>query len=232
MLQIFIALLAGVLTVGAPCILPVLPILLGGSVAQTGKNRPLFITIGFIVTFAGAALLFAGLSNVLGLGQQELRTAAIFLLGIFGFFLIWPKPFEIISAHLGSYITKIIKFSSHSGGNFGGFMLGASLGLVWTPCAGPVLGSILTLIATSTDLKRAGILLTAYALGAGILMLAIAYGGQYVTTRVRGIAKYSVQIQQAFGLMILGLAVAMYFQYDLVIQQKILDHFPNLVPNL
>ncbi|WP_457831760.1 cytochrome c biogenesis CcdA family protein, partial [Staphylococcus aureus] len=70
-------------------------------------------------------------------------------------------------------------------GNWGGFVLGMTLGVVWTPCAGPVLGSILTLVATSSELAKSALLLFVYALGAGVPMLAIAYGGQYVTTRVR-----------------------------------------------
>ena len=78
-------------------------------------------------------------------------------------------------------------------GNLGGFLLGTTLGLVWTPCAGPVLGSILTVVATSKDTAWASTLLVVYAIGAAIPMLAIAYGGQAVTTRVRSIARISPQ---------------------------------------
>ncbi|WP_368734835.1 cytochrome c biogenesis CcdA family protein, partial [Klebsiella pneumoniae] len=70
---------------------------------------------------------------------------------------------------------------------------------VWTPCAGPVLGSILTLVATSRNLGWAGTLLVAYAIGAAIPMLAIAYGGQAATTRVRSLARISPRLQQGFG---------------------------------
>lgn len=232
MIQVFIAVTAGILTIGAPCILPILPILLGGSVGQRNKTRPIYITLGFILTFTGVALVFSVFTSILGLSQQQLRTAAILFLGIFGLFLIWPAPFEHLSLYLGKYISRASQASNRIQGNFGAFVLGATLGLVWTPCAGPVLGSILTLIATSADLGRAGILLTAYALGAGIPMLLIAYGGQYVSGKISGIARYSSRIQQAFGVIIFGLAIAMYYQYDLVIQGKIIEHFPSIVPNL
>ncbi len=228
MLQILFALLAGALTVGAPCILPLLPILLGASVGQKSRTRPLFIALGFVITFAAVGLALSYLTRIFNLSPDTLRTIAIIALGIFGGFMIWPLPFELLTQRLSGLITKASQASGQAGaGNFGGFVLGVMLGIIWTPCAGPVLGSILTLIATSTDVAKAGILLTAYAIGAGLPMLAIAYGGQFITTKISGIAKYSRILQQIFGLLILLLAIAMYKQYDLVIQAKLLDLFPS-----
>ncbi|MBT7483305.1 cytochrome c biogenesis protein CcdA, partial [Candidatus Peregrinibacteria bacterium] len=117
-------------------------------------------------------------------------------------------------------------------GNWGGLFLGLILGIVWAPCAGPVLGSILTLVITQTDLSRAGILLFAYSIGAGIPMLLIAYGGQIMTTKVRKIAQYSVTIQKVFGVVIIFIAISMYFGYDLIIQAKLLEFFPGGAPML
>jgi cytochrome c-type biogenesis protein len=228
MLQILFAILAGILTIGAPCILPLLPILLGSSIGQTSKTRPFFIVLGFVLTFSVVGLLLSYITTHLGLEPQTLRTVAIIMLGLFALFMIWPLPFEKLMLHLGGFINKANQVGNSSGkGNFGGFVLGITLGIIWTPCAGPVLGSILTLIATSTDTARASILLIAYAIGAGIPMLIIAYGSQYISTKVRLLAKYSRVIQQIFGVLILLLAIAMYFQYDLIIQQRLLDRFPN-----
>ncbi|MEO8066036.1 MAG: cytochrome c biogenesis CcdA family protein [Candidatus Doudnabacteria bacterium] len=231
MLQILIAILAGILTIGAPCILPLLPILLGTSIGQTSRTRPLFITLGFILTFALLGLLFAVFTKILGLSQDALRNIAIILLGLFGLFMILPNLFEKLIQYMGKYIDRANQIGAKAGsGNWGGFVLGLVLGIVWTPCAGPVLGSILTLVATQTDLARAGILLTAYAIGAGLPMLIIAYGGQLVTTKVRAFAKYTNIIQKAFGFLILALAVAMYFKYDILLQTKILQFYPSLNP--
>ena len=109
----------------------------------------------------------------------------------------------------------------------GGFVLGTTLGLVWTPCAGPVLGSILTVIATSTDTAWASVLLVVYAIGAAIPMLAIAYGGQAVTTRVRSIAAIAPRLQQGFGAVVIAFAVASYFQYDTLIVAWLTGFYPN-----
>lgn len=228
MIQILLALLAGLLTVGAPCILPILPILLGSTIGQTNRSRPLMIALGFVVTFAIAGISLSFLASNLGLMPATLRNAAIVLLGVFGLFLVWPQPFEHMTGYLSGLMSRASNLSRKAGsGNWGGFVLGIMLGLIWTPCAGPILGAILTLVATSTDLGRAGVLLTAYAIGAGIPMLVIGYGSQYVTTRVRSIARYARILQQSFGVLILLLAVAMYFQYDLVLQAKLLDLFPG-----
>ena len=98
---------------------------------------------------------------------------------------------------------------------------------MWTPCAGPVLGSILTIIATSQHLRWEALLLVAYAIGAAVPMLAIAYGGQFVRTRVRGVARVSHRLQQGFGLLIIAFALAMYFQYDTSITVWASRFYPN-----
>jgi hypothetical protein len=115
-----------------------------------------------------------------------LRDAAAILLVVFGLLMIWPAPFEWLSIRLAG-LTQQNATPRDRQGLLGGFILGTTLGLVWTPCAGPVLGSILTVIATSKDTAWASLLLVIYAIGAAIPMLIIAYGGQAITTRVRSL---------------------------------------------
>lgn len=233
MLQVALALVAGALTIGAPCILPLLPILLATTVGRSGKTRPLFIVAGFIVAFAVAALTLSYLVTSLMIAPDALRTVAVIGLLIFGLFMVFPFIFEKLTFKLGALVNKADTVSRSAGeGKFGAFVLGLLLGIIWTPCAGPVLGTILTLIATSSDFGRAGILLTAYAIGAGLPMLIIAYGSQYVTTKVQAIARHSRLIQRIFGLIIILLAIAMYFGYDTVLQARLLEAYPALVPQL
>ena len=227
MVQIFFAFLGGILTVAAPCILPMLPILLGANVGQGSKRRPLFIVLGFIVSFAAASLVLSAIITHLGLSPNALRYGAIALLFVFSVFLVWPLPFELMSAKLSGLINKANQVGQSQSGDTGALLLGLVLGIVWTPCAGPVLGSILTLIATQGSTGQAVILVLAYALGAGVPMLIIAYGSQYVTTKVRGIARYATRIQQIFGVLVFLLALAMIFQYDTVIENKLTAFFPQ-----
>lgn len=230
-LEIFFAFLAGVLTVGAPCILPLLPILLGASLGQKSKTRPLFIALGFVAMFSLAGLTLSYIVRSFEISPDALRNIAVGALAVFGFFMLVPKPFEILTQYLSGFSTRAQSLSQKAGsGNFGGFVLGLVLGLIWTPCAGPILGSILTLIATQSNLSSASVLLVAYAIGAGIPMLIISYGGQIVTTKIRVLVNYTNTLQKIFGALIILLAVAMYFQYDLKIQAKILEYynFPSL----
>lgn len=226
MIQVLLAILAGILTIGAPCILPLLPILLGASIGQQNKLRPLFIALGFIVMFSITGLTLSLIVTRLMIAPDILRNWAIFFLAIFGLLMIWPKPFEILTLKLSGVINQASQTAAKAGsGNLGGFILGLILGLIWTPCAGPVLGSILTLIATQTELKQAGILLIAYAIGAGLPMLLIAYGGQIISSKIKYISNYTKGIQQFFGVIILLLAVAMFYQYDTLLQAKLLEKF-------
>ena len=224
MLNLVLALLAGVVTVAAPCTLPMLPILLGASVGQTSKARPAMIAAGFVMSFSLVALALGAITRVFDFDPNTLRTAASILLVGFGLLMIWPAPFEWLSSRTGGFASGGVASSQ---GVIGGFVLGTTLGLVWTPCAGPVLGSILTVIATSKDTAWASLLLVVYAVGAALPMLLIAHGGQAITSRVRGMARIAPKLQQGFGIVVIAFAVASYFQYDTLIVAWLTGFYPN-----
>jgi cytochrome c biogenesis protein CcdA len=224
MLNLVLALLAGVVTVAAPCTLPMLPILLGASVGQTSKARPAMIAAGFVMSFSLVALALGAITRVFDFDPNTLRTAASILLVGFGLLMIWPAPFEWLSSRTGGFASGGVASSQ---GVIGGFVLGTTLGLVWTPCAGPVLGSILTVVATSRDTAWASLLLVVYAVGAALPMLLIAHGGQAITSRVRGMARIAPKLQQGFGIVVIAFAVASYFQYDTLIVAWLTGFYPN-----
>ncbi|GGI32489.1 cytochrome c biogenesis CcdA family protein [Bradyrhizobium guangdongense] len=226
MLELFFAILAGILTIAAPCTLPMLPILLGASIGRTSQLRPAMIALGFVVSFSSVALLLGALTQAFDIDPNVLREAAAILLLGFGLLMLWPAPFEWLSIRLNGWLNLGNAGGAQREGALGGLVLGTTLGLVWTPCAGPVLGSILTLVATSKNLAWAGTLLIAYAIGAAIPMLAIAYGGQAATTRVRSLARISPLIQQGFGVVVIAFALAAYFQYDTLIVAWLTSIYP------
>ncbi|WP_244070129.1 cytochrome c biogenesis CcdA family protein [Bradyrhizobium sp. Ce-3] len=226
MLSLALALLAGVATVAAPCTLPMLPILLGVSIGQTGKARPAMIALGFVMSFSAVALLLSAITRAFDFDPNVLRTGAAVLLAGFGLLMIWPAPFEWLAIRLTGAAGGVGQ-AAPSPSLFGGFVLGSTLGLVWTPCAGPVLGSILTIVATSKDTAWASLQLVTYAVGAAIPMLAIAYGGQAVTTRVRSMARIAPRLQQGFGVVIIGFAALSYLQYDTLIVAWLTQFYPN-----
>jgi cytochrome c-type biogenesis protein len=228
MLTLVLALLAGLVTIAAPCTLPMLPILLGASVGHTSKVRPAMIALGFVLSFSATALLLSAITRIFDFDPNTLRTAAVVLLLGFGLLMLWPTPFEWLSIRIGGFMNNgpSIDIASRQG-NLGGFVLGTTLGLVWTPCAGPVLGSILTVVATSRETAWASAQLVVYTIGAAIPMLAIAYGGQAVSTRVRSLAAISARLQQGFGAIVIAFALLSYFQYDTLIVAWLTAFYPN-----
>ncbi|MDN4987392.1 cytochrome c biogenesis CcdA family protein [Bradyrhizobium sp. WYCCWR 13022] len=225
MLELLFAILAGILTIAAPCTLPMLPILLGASIGRSSQLRPAMIALGFVVSFSAVALLLGALTRAFDFDPNVLREAAAILLLGFGLLMLWPTPFEWLSLRLNGWLN--LGGGAQREGALGGLVLGTTLGLVWTPCAGPVLGSILTLVATSKNLAWAGTLLVAYAIGAAIPMLAIAYGGQAATTRVRSLARISPRLQQGVGVVVIAFALAAYFQYDTLIVAWLTGFYPT-----
>jgi cytochrome c-type biogenesis protein len=226
MLELVFAVLAGILTIAAPCTLPMLPILLGASIGHSSRTRPAMIALGFVVSFSAVALLLGALTRAFDFDPNVLREAAAILLLGFGLLMLWPAPFEWLSIRLNGWLNLGAAGAPREGA-LGGLVLGTTLGLVWTPCAGPVLGSILTLVATSKNLAWASTLLIAYAIGAALPMLAIAYGGQAATTRVRSLARISPRLQQAFGVVVIAFALAAYFQYDTLIVAWLTGFYPT-----
>src|SRR4030042_5660510 len=133
--------LSGVVTVLSPCILPVLPIVLSSS-AASGKQRPLGVITGLIISFSIFTLLITQIVSLLGLSANTLRIIAVSVIGLLGLSMIIPKLSEIVEKAL-SFLPRLAGSNQHEGNGFmPGFITGLSLGLVWAPCAGPILASV------------------------------------------------------------------------------------------
>jgi cytochrome c-type biogenesis protein len=226
---------AGVLTIAAPCVLPMLPVVLGASVGAERRSRPLFIALGFALAFAGVVLLFSSFTQVLGLSHDTLRNAAAVMLLGFGVLMLWPSLYHRLSLRASGALSGVAGWQPAEhlrDGPLGGLLLGASLGVVWTPCAGPVLASILTLIATEPATGRAALLLVAYSLGAALPMLLIAYGGQVASGWVRRMAGGLQRLQQGFGVVVVGVALALLFQLDGSFSVWLADRYPSFATGL
>src|SRR6266705_626448 len=161
---------AGVITAVSPCILPVLPIVLAGGASSESRRRPLAIVAGLVASVTAFRLAAASLLSALGLPQDLLRNVAIGLLLVLAATLVFPR--------LAILLERPFAFlSRRRGGDLGGgFLLGTSLGLVFVPCAGPVLATITVLAAQRRIGFDAVVLTLFYALGAGLVLLAIAIG--------------------------------------------------------
>jgi cytochrome c biogenesis protein CcdA/thiol-disulfide isomerase/thioredoxin len=195
-----IGFLAGFVTAISPCVLPVLPILLAGGASG---RKPLRIIAGLVVSFVVFTLFATWLLDKLGLPDDLLRNIAIGLLFLVAATLLFPP----LAALLERPFAGLTRF--RAGG--GGFLLGASLGLVFVPCAGPVLATIATVAATNHVGGRAIALTIAYAAGAAVPMLLIAYGGQGLGRRLRADAP---RVRFVSGIVIGLVALGIAFNQD------------------
>lgn len=217
MMEFALAGAAGVATIVSPCILPVLPIVLA-TTAGRGRFEPLLIIAGFVGSFAAGGVLVGALSGSSAELQQGIRTGSILLLLAAGIACVWNGPFDRLVAGLRGWFAK--RHGRAPGpqtraGRAGPLLVGASLGLAWTPCAGPVLASVLALAASSQAPGKAMALLGVYALGAGIPMLAIAYGGNRVSKLLAPLTRRADLLRKTFGVIAVAVALLQIFHYDI-----------------
>ena len=209
LLLLAIGFVAGVVTALSPCVLPVLPIVLAGG--ATGR-RPLAIVAGVVVSFSVFTLFAAWLLDLAGLPQDLLRNLAIGLLFLVALSLLVPPVGELLARPLQALSRR------SPGDRGGGFFLGATLGLVFVPCAGPVLAAV-TVIAARREVGLDGVLLTlSYASGAAVPMLAIAFAGQRAARLFRSSA---TTLRRAAGVLVAAAAVAIALGADRELQTAI-----------
>ncbi len=206
-----IGFLAGVITAVSPCVLPVLPIVLAGG-ATGGRRRPFAIIAGLVVSFTLFTLAASSILSALGLPQDFLRNLAIALLFVLAATLLFPR--------IGYLLERPLAFMTRRRANDlgGGFVLGVSLGLVFVPCAGPVLATITTLTAQHKIGFDTVLLTLAYALGAAVPMLLIALGGQRVSRRLRA---QSRNFRRAMGVVLAAAAFALIFNISQSLQTSL-----------
>ena len=174
---ILFSLLSGLVTVLSPCILPVLPIVLSSTLTG-GKRRPLGVVTGLIISFSIFTLAISQIVSLLGISANVLRIVAVVIIGVLGLSLLLPGLNKQVEK-LFSRLPGLVKQGGKQGTGFGsGFITGTSLGLIWAPCAGPILAAITALAATQTVTLGSVLVVVSYAIGAGIPLLVIAYGGR------------------------------------------------------
>lgn len=219
-----LAFLGGVVTVFSPCILPVLPILVGRSLS-THRLGPIALVGGLIAGFAVAGSLLGIAGEWLTGLITVLRSLSIFLLIGLGLMILRPNWGYRLFSYLP--IQRWVKPPEGSG-LVTEFCLGTQLGLLWTPCAGPVLSSIL-LLSINQRIDQSFLLLLIYGIGAGIPMLLFAYGGRRLSQRLLKLRSASSRLSQIGGGLIILTAIAILFGWDVQIQLFLAPLFPKQV---
>lgn len=229
-LLVLFAFLAGIVTILSPCILPILPVVLSGSVGE-GKRRPLGVVTGFVASFTFFTLFLTTLVRATGLSADLFRTIAVVVVFGFGLTLLVPKAQALIE-QLFSRLAGFVPQQKGKTGFVGGVAVGVSLGLVWTPCVGPILASIISLALTGTVTSDAVLITVSYAAGTAVPMLVIMSTGRRLFEKAPWLMSRSRLIQRGFGAVMILLALAIFFQVDRKFQVWVLTVFPNYGANL
>ncbi|HSM91687.1 MAG TPA: cytochrome c biogenesis CcdA family protein [Anaeromyxobacteraceae bacterium] len=190
---------AGLASVASPCVLPVVPIIVAGT-AEERRSRPAFVVAGIAASFIAMGVASSLFGGVVGPALPFLEKAVGVLVLAFGLLML-------ADVNLFKRLGFLQRIQVAGAGPWSGLLLGASLGLVWIPCVGPMLSSVLAMVATRGSLAAGVLLLLAYSLGFAVPMLAVGYGSQALRQRVRAISAHPVAIRWVSGLLLVAFGV-------------------------
>ncbi len=223
-----LALGAGVLSTLAPCVLPLIPILVG-SALMAHRYGPFALASGLALSYAGVGMLLASAGSIAGLDPGTLRTVGAVILLLFGAILLVPglqAGFASATSALGNagqgYLTRLAPQ-----GLGGQFLVGVLLGLVWSPCVGPTLGGAITLASQSEHLAEAAAVMLLFGLGAASPLLVLGSLSRVAMQRFKGrLLAAGHHGKTALGVLFLVLAILVLTGADKALEAWLLEQMP------
>ncbi|MCB1538483.1 MAG: cytochrome c biogenesis protein DipZ [Rhodospirillales bacterium] len=206
----------GMALILSPCILPILPLMLGASI-DGGRARPVGIVTGFVLAFTVFAVVSRRLLAASGIDSEILRDASLILLMLFGLVMLFPRLSDRWGTALGSIAGRgdALIARIRGRGFWGGLGIGLLVGVVWTPCGGPILGAAIVGIVQATSELAASASIAAFSLGAALPMLAIALSGRALLDRMGFLKRHAYAIRRTVGVVMIAAAVTIYSGFDL-----------------
>lgn len=213
-LNIFLGFIEGFLLILSPCILPILPLILVGSIYGS-KARPFGIIIGFIVMFTVVMLFGKWIIILTHASGNTLRIISYVLLILLGIVM------------MSNYLTeKVTSFTQHlnrspsiarTGGFFSGLIFGGLIGLIWTPCVGPILAAVIVQTVTAATTFNSFLIVMAFATGVATPMLLIALLGKNILNKFDFFRRNATIIRKILGLVLILSVILMIFVPNLAL---------------
>jgi cytochrome c biogenesis protein CcdA/thiol-disulfide isomerase/thioredoxin len=216
LLLLGVAFVAGIVTAVSPCVLPVLPVVLAGG-ATGGPRRPFAIVAGLVASFTVFTLTATALLTALELPDDLLRNIAIAVVALVGLSLVWPRLGDLLGRPFYALARR------RPSDTAGGFVLGLSLGLLFTPCAGPVIAAVVTVAATRSLTAEAFLITLAYGLGAGLVLLGVAIAARR-GMKLTAVRAHAPAVRRGLGVAVLGAVVLMILGVDKDLQTRVPEY--------
>jgi cytochrome c biogenesis protein CcdA/thiol-disulfide isomerase/thioredoxin len=223
-LLMLFALIAGAGTALSPCVLPILPAVLSAGVTG-GRRRPLGVATGLALSFTFATIALVYVIDAFGLPDDLVRNIAVGVLVVFAITLLVPP----LSDRVEAFASRLVGGPRARGDGFaGGLLLGASLGLIYAPCAGPILAGVITVSASQPFTADKLAVALAYGVGSAAVIYAILLGGRRVTDRL---APLRGRINYAMGAVMLATAALLFADLDIRFNTWLARNAPQAVFN-
>ncbi len=211
--QLFFSFLSGLLTTLSPCVLPILPFVIGGAI-QENVLAPLYLSLGLILSFVTIGWSVSAFGSLLGFDSDTIRTLAGIGLCVVGIILLVPRLQESLTAILTPLAGRADKTLQrhHKKGFLGNVLTGVLLGAVWSPCSGPTLGSAIVLASTEGGGLKSGIMMFCFAVGAVAPLLAMSYGAQgFIQCHKGRIMNVVIASKKIFGatMVVVGIGIGL-----------------------
>lgn len=214
LLNIGLAFIEGFALILSPCILPILPIILTGSLTGN-KSRPLGIIFGFILVFSLFTLFSRVIIEFAHIGMETLRHisyALLILLGVIMISTYLTNKFNLLTQRLTGFGSSLKAANDPESGFWGGVLFGGLIGIIWTPCAGPILAAVVVQVVIQQTTVSSVLTVIAFAIGAGLPMFLIAVAGRTIMEKFSFFRTHSELIRKILGfIIIISVIVAMYF---------------------
>jgi cytochrome c biogenesis protein CcdA len=213
-MSLALAFLAGLLTTLSPCVLPMLPLVVGGAISQH-RLGPLALCGGLGLSFSLLGVTASLVSQTFGFDPDIARLVGAILLLIFGLVILVPQAQEWFSRLLAPLATRAGGAVTGKASLWGNFLTGTMLGAVWSPCSGPTLGAAVGLAAEAKTAPRSFMLMLVFSLAASLPLLAIAYGARtaFMANRSR-LAALSTTAKPIFGLVLVVASASILCGWD------------------
>lgn len=202
-IEVILSFLEGFALIASPCILPILPLMLSASI-DGGKWRPFGIIVGFVFSFTAFAMLSRKIVSSLGINLELIKYGSLLLLFLFGLVLLSEKLSTIFNNKTSAFANLGNKLTTNSKDGFlSGIIVGSCIGLVWTPCAGPILATVLVQIIRQESDFQALLLIFAFSIGAALPMFIISLTGRKIMSKLNFLTNNTAKLRKIFGILII-----------------------------